>query len=122
MDKVIEKPEDPTAKVVLKLPSPSLTRLREAVEHGECVDDVVGLLQTSSYSHPVLRKIVGDEALRQGEIGMAENIYNEDKNYHAIRFLEKIKDSELEIQKAQIHSFLEEYEQAQHYFIRARRK
>lgn len=108
--------------MVLKIPSPTLIKIQNAIKEGECLDEIVSAVRSSPYSHPLLRKAVWNEALRQGDVKLVESIFTEDKNYEGLRFLEELGETEFELQRAHVHSFLMEYEQAQHYFIRAGRK
>lgn len=122
MDKVISNPENPSHKMIITVASPSLMKIQESLEHGDSIDEIVGILSCIPYSHPVIRKIVGDEALRQGDFSVAESMYMENKNYQGLQMLETIQNADLELQKAYVHCSLMEHQQAQQYFLQAGRK
>jgi len=123
MDKIVQDPEHPKIDMVLKLYTATYSRIQELLENDEPIDEIANLLK-GPFCHTALRKLVADEALRQGEYELAESIYQEDRNYAAIQFMGNLKEIEggLDLQRAQVHCFLNEYDQAQHYFLRMERK
>ncbi|CAL8089470.1 unnamed protein product [Orchesella dallaii] len=122
MDKIVDNPEHPDANMVLKLYTAKYSRIQELLENDEPIEEIANLLKVP-YCHTALRKLVADEALRQGEYELAESIYHEDKNFAAIQFIGNLTEIEgVDLQRAHVHCFLHEYDQAQHYFLRVERK
>ncbi|ODM99145.1 WD repeat-containing protein 35 [Orchesella cincta] len=122
MDKIVEDPEHPSSSLVLKLYTATYSRIRELLENDEPIEDIANLLNVP-FCHTTLRRTVADEALRQGRYELGESIYYEDKNFAAVQFLAKLKEiEEPDLQRAQVHCFLNEYDQAQHHLLRVERK
>lgn len=121
MDKVIECPENPNPNMLIRLATPTLVRLQDSAEDDfESLDDVVAELNSSPYSHPILKKLVANVALRNEEVDLADSIYTDYAFNQFLNGFEKLEGREL--QRAEIYCFLNNYVQAQSYFIRAGRK
>ncbi|CAG7816899.1 unnamed protein product [Allacma fusca] len=121
MDELMFKPEEPSPDLFITLETKALRETRRLLESGTALKDVADSIQKNS--HRNLWKLLGNEALKQINLEVAESSFAKSCDYAGISMVKRLGSiSNMLLQRAEVAAYFNEHEKASEYYIQADRK